>query len=60
MPIWNDNITEDAEMFSASLTFDSADQAELVNIVTVLPDVAAVTILDIDGKLLMTMKVFWY
>ena len=47
----NDNIPEDAEMFSASLTFDPADQDEPVDIVTVLPDVAMVTILNNDGKL---------
>ena len=49
--IVNDNIPEDAEMFNVSLTFDPADQDEPVDIVTVLPDVAMVTILNNDGKL---------
>ena len=50
VPIANDNITEDAETFSARLTFDPADQARLGNRVTVSPDVATVTIQDTDGK----------
>ena len=49
MTIGNDNITEDAEMFSASLTLDPADQARLENRVTVSPEVATVTIQDNDG-----------
>ena len=48
--IANDNIPEDAETFSASLTLDPADQARLGNRVQVSPDVATVTIQDIDGK----------
>ena len=48
--IVDDNITEDAEMFNANLTLDSADQAELVGNVTVLPAVATATIVDNDGK----------
>ena len=55
--IVNDSTPEDAKMFCASLTLDFADQAELVDIVTVSPDVATVTILDNDGKPLMTMKI---
>ena len=54
--IVNDNITEDAEMFNASITLDSAVRAELVGNVTVLPDVATATIVDNDGKLLMTIS----
>ena len=50
VPITNDNITEDAEIFSTRLTFDSADQARLGNHVRVSPDVATVTIQDTDGK----------
>ena len=49
--ITNDNITEDAEIFSARLTLDPVDQARLGNRVRVLlPDVATVTIQDTDGK----------
>ena len=51
--IMDDNTTEDAEMFCSSLTVDTA---ELVGIVTVLPDVATATILDNDGKLLKTTQ----
>ena len=51
VPIVNDNITEDAEMFNVSLTLDSAERAELVGNVTLFPDVVTVTILDNDGKL---------
>ena len=50
MPIWNDSIPEDDEMFNVSLTFDPADQARLGNRVTVSPDEATVTIQDNDGK----------
>ena len=49
MSIWNDNIPEDAEMFSASLTLDPADHG---NHVTVSPEVATVMIQDNDGKYL--------
>ena len=48
--IANDNITEDAETFSARLTLDPVDQARLGNRVRVSPDVATVTINDTDGK----------
>ena len=48
--IVNDSIPEDAEMFSASLTLDPADQARLENRVIVSPRVATVTIQDNDGK----------
>ena len=47
MPIWNDSIPEDDEIFNVSLTFD---QARLGNRVTVSPDEATVTIQDNDGK----------
>ena len=57
MSIVNDSITEDAEMFSASLTLDSAERAVVVGNVTVFPDVATVTIVDNDGKLLMMMLI---
>ena len=50
VPIANDNITEDAETFSARLTLDPAAEAGLGNRVRVLPDVATVTIQDNDGK----------
>ena len=45
----NDNIPEDAEILSASLTLDPADQAKLGHRLTVSPDVATVTIQDNDG-----------
>ena len=48
--IVNDNITEDAETFSARLTLDPADQARLGSRVTVSPDVVTVTIQDSGGK----------
>ena len=48
--IVNDNVTEDAETFTARLTLDPADQARLGSRVTVLPDVATVTINDNDGR----------
>ena len=48
MSIVNDSIPEDAEMFSANLTLDPADQARLGN--RVIVDVANVTIQDDDGK----------
>ena len=50
VPIVNDNITEDAETFTARLTLDPADQARLGNRVRVSPDIATVTINDTDGK----------
>ena len=50
----NDNILEDAEMFSASLAFEPADQARLGSNVRVSPDVAIVTIQDNDGMPLIT------
>ena len=46
----NDNITEDAETFSARLTLDPADQARLGSRVRVSPDVVTVTIQDSGGK----------
>ena len=48
--IENDNITEDAEVFSASLTLDPAAEVRLGNRVIVSPAVLNVTILDDDGK----------
>ena len=48
--VGNDNITEDAETFSVSLTLDPAAQARLDNRVTVSPDVTTVTMQDNDGK----------
>ena len=45
--IVNDNITEDSEMFRATLTLDDDDQADFV---TVSPDEAIVTIEDNDGR----------
>ena len=50
VPLANDNVTEDAETFSARLTLDPSDQARLGNRVRVSPDVATVTIQDTDGK----------
>ena len=48
--IVDDNILEDDETFSASLTLDPADQDRLGNRVIVSPDVATLTIQDNDGK----------
>ena len=48
--IANDDIPEDAETFSASLTLDPRDQARLGSRVRVSPSVATVTIQDNDGK----------
>ena len=45
--IVNDNISEDAEMFRATLTLDDDDQADLV---TVSPDEAIVTILEDNDR----------
>ena len=50
VPIVNDNITEDAETFSARSTLDPVDQARLGSRVTVSPDVVTVTIQDSGGK----------
>ena len=50
MSIVNDNVPEDVEMFSTSLTLDPADRARLGNRVTVSPDVATVTMQDNDRK----------
>ena len=47
MSIVNDSITENVEMFRATLTLDPADQADLV---TVSPDEAIITIEDNDGR----------
>ena len=52
--IQNDNIPEDAKVFSFRLTLDPADRVRLGNRVTVSPDVATVTIQDDDGKELFT------
>ena len=46
----NDNIPEDAKMFSASLTLYPADEARLGDRVTLSPGIATVTIQDNDGK----------
>ena len=46
----NDNITEDAETFSARLTLDPVVQARRGNRVRVSPDLVTVTIQDNDGK----------
>ena len=46
----NDRIPEDDELFTASLTL--SDPATYGEIVTVAPDLANVTILDDDGKLI--------
>ena len=48
--IVNDDIPEDEETFSASLTPDPAHQARLGSRVTVSPDVATVTMQDNDRK----------
>ena len=48
--IINDNTPEDAEVFNASLTIDSTDQARLGNPVRVSPNEATVTIQDNHGK----------
>ena len=45
----DDNISDDNEMFSTSLTLVPADQARLGNRVTVTRDVVTVTIKDNDG-----------
>ena len=45
--IVNDSITEDSEMFRATLTLDNDAQADFV---TVSPDEAIVTIDDDDGR----------
>ena len=50
MSIVDDNILEDEETFSVSLTLDPADQSRLGNRVTVSPDVATVMIQDNNGK----------
>ena len=52
--IVDNNIPENAEMFSMRLTLDPADQARHV---TVSPDVATVTIQDNDGKAIITEPV---
>ena len=55
--IVNNNIPENAKMFSTSLTLDPADQARLGNHVTVSPNVATVTIQDDDGKATITVPI---
>ena len=47
MSIVNDNISEDAEMFRATLSLDDNDQADFV---TVSPDQAIVTILEDNDR----------
>ena len=54
LSIENDNIPENAEVFSLCLTLDPADRVRLGNRLTVSPDVATVTIQDNDGKELFT------
>ena len=49
VPIVDDNVPEDTEMFNVSLTLDPADRARLGNRLTVSPDVTTLTILDNDG-----------
>ena len=49
--IVDDNVPEDTEMFSASLTLDPATQARLDNRVTVSPDVTTLMIMDSNGKI---------
>ena len=49
--IVDDNTPEDAEMFHANLTLDSADQDRLGDRVKVSHNAATVTIQDNDGKL---------
>ena len=46
----NDNIPEDDEMFSVSLTLDPATQTRLGNRVIMSPDVINVTIKDDEGN----------
>ena len=48
--IVNDNIPEDAEMFSASLILDPADQIRVGSVVTVSPGESTSIIQDNDGK----------
>ena len=50
MPIVDDSILEDDEMFNVSLTLDPADQDNLRNRVIVSPDVINVRIQDDDGN----------
>ena len=50
VPIVNDSIPEDAEMFNVSLTLDPAAKTRLGNRVRVLLDVATITIQDDDSK----------
>ena len=57
--IMNDNIPEDEETFSASLTLNPADQARLGNHMTVSPDVATFTIIeDNDRKQYMAFMLY--
>ena len=49
MPIVDDSIPENDEMFNVSLTLDPADRARLGNRLTVSPDVTTLIILDNDG-----------
>ena len=55
----NDNIPEDEETFSASLTLNPADQTRLGNHMTVSPDVATFTIIeDNDRKQYMAFMLY--
>ena len=47
VPIVNDNITEDSEIFRATLSLDDDDQADFV---TVLPNESIVTILKDNDR----------
>ena len=51
----NDNITENDEMFSVSLTLDPADQDRLGNRVTVSPGIATLTIQDNNGNIYLSI-----
>ena len=50
--IEDDMIPEENEEFTATLTLSPADQARFGNLVSVVPDLATVTIMDDDGKYL--------
>ena len=53
VPIVDDSIPEDAEMFNVSLTLDPADKTRLGShtCVTVSPEVATITIQDDEGNM---------
>ena len=50
--IEDDMIPEENEEFTATLTLSPADQARFGNLVSVVPDLATLTIVDDDGKYL--------